>query len=85
MAQIMGCTKTPMLFVNEELDALKALMSTTDREVERLGIDDGPTVVLLRSKVLPSPIGGRGRSVLAERVRGGKAASSYDSSMPPWV
>jgi predicted nicotinamide N-methyase len=48
MASLMSRTTTPLLLVNEELDAFQDLMRKTDREVERIWIDEGPTVVLLK-------------------------------------
>ena len=37
----------PILLVNEELPAFQRLMKSISREFERIGIDEGPTVVLL--------------------------------------
>lgn len=48
MSRLLERTATPVLLVNEELDAFRSLMKSTDREVERIGDGDGPTVVMLR-------------------------------------
>jgi len=49
MEALLAKTDVPVLLVNEKLDAFQGLMGETDREVERMGMEDGPTVVVLRS------------------------------------
>ena len=46
MSQLLRDTDTPILLVNEELDAFRSLMRTPPRKIDRIGINDGPTVVI---------------------------------------
>ena len=48
METLLGKTDVPILLVNEELAAFQKLLKSTSREVERIGIDKGPSVVMLR-------------------------------------
>ena len=47
METLLEQTNVPILLVNEELAAFQRLVKSTSREVERITIDEGPTMVLL--------------------------------------
>jgi hypothetical protein len=47
METLLEQTDVPILLVNEELAAFQRLVKSTSREVERIMIDEGPTMVLL--------------------------------------
>ena len=48
ISELLTRTPLPALLVNEELDAFRELIRSTDRTVDRIPIEDGPTVVLLK-------------------------------------